>query len=140
MKVILDAHSPLMLCELWNRVTMFLEVFTTMKKGLLCSAVAIVSIGMMPYLVVGAPSGKEVFTKMQCTQCHAVKSDGIDSEKPPKMKAPDLSGVGAKQDAAWFKKFLNKETELNGKKHFKKFSGTAEEGKALYDWLASLKK
>ncbi len=83
-------------------------------------------------------SGKDIFVNGKCNACHAIKSQGIESKMADKY--PDLSNVGNKNiEADVIKKFLNKETDLNGKKHAVKFKGSEEELNILVDWLLTLK-
>jgi mono/diheme cytochrome c family protein len=77
--------------------------------------------------------GKKIFLDQKCNLCHAVSSAGI--EPTGKIKAPDLAGLAAKEDAAWLGKFLRKEADHKGKKHLKPFTGSDEELGALIAWL-----
>ena len=80
------------------------------------------------------PDGKEIFLGQKCNMCHAVSSAGI--TPTGKIKAPDLTGLAAKEDAAWLGKFLKKEAaDKKGKKHIKPFTGSAEDLTTLVDWL-----
>jgi mono/diheme cytochrome c family protein len=80
------------------------------------------------------PDGKEIFLGQKCNMCHAVSSAGI--TPTGKIKAPDLTGLAAKEDPAWVGKFLKKEAaDKKGKKHIKPFTGSAEELSALVAWL-----
>ncbi len=55
-------------------------------------------------------------------------------------KYPDLSNLGNENlEADFVKKFINKEVDLNGKKHAVKFKGSDEELTTLVDWLLTLK-
>lgn len=98
--------------------------------------------------------GKDVFTKNKCNACHNIASQGIEKASAAateekgeeaaaatekKVEPPDLSTVGAKRDSAWIQSFLKKETDIDGRKHKKKWTGTPEELKTLADWLAGLK-
>lgn len=95
-----------------------------------------------------APDGKELFTSSKCTTCHSIEAEKIERKKAATTaaasetakKKPDLSGVGAKNDAAWIAKYLMKEVKLEEKLHPSvKFRGTPEELQTLAGWLASLK-
>jgi mono/diheme cytochrome c family protein len=77
--------------------------------------------------------GKQIFQGQKCDLCHAVSSAGI--TPTGKIKAPDLAGLAAKEDAAWLGKFLRKEADKSGKKHIKPFTGSDEELGALIAWL-----
>jgi len=84
-------------------------------------------------------SGKDIFVNSKCNSCHAIKSQDIDSKMASKY--PDLSNFGnEKLEADFVKKFINKEVDLNGKKHAVKFKGSDEELTTLVDWLLALKK
>ena len=81
-----------------------------------------------------AADGKEIFLGQKCNMCHAVSSAGI--TPTGKVKAPDLTGLAAKEDPAWIGKFLKKEAaDKKGKKHVKPFTGSAEDLTTLVDWL-----
>ena len=86
--------------------------------------------------------GKTIFEQYKCAKCHTVESQGIklNGSAPDGKTPPDLSGAGLKHDASWLAKWLQKEEELNGKKHVKRFSGSDDELKVLAGWLAGLKK
>ena len=100
-----------------------------------------------------APGGKELFVSYKCTSCHSIETEKIEKKKtePAEGAAPsaeasaapsktsDLSGVGAKKDAAWISKYLMKEEKLEEKLHKTKFKGTPAELTALSSWLATLK-
>lgn len=79
--------------------------------------------------------GKAVFLSSSCNQCHAIAAQGIKSDGD----APDLSKVGATFDAASIEQILLKQKDIDGKKHKKKFQGSADDLKKLASWLASLK-
>ena len=84
------------------------------------------------------PAGQNLFLDKKCNTCHSVDSVKI-TKKLASSKAPDLSNVGSERDAEWITKWLNKEVELNGKKHMPTWSGTPEDQKTLVEWVASLK-
>jgi hypothetical protein len=99
-----------------------------------------------------APTGKDLFLTYKCTSCHSIATEKIEKKKASEptegeaaatpadpKKNPDLSGVGAKKDAAWISKYLMKEEKLDDKLHKTKFKGTPEELQVLCAWLASLK-
>ncbi len=83
--------------------------------------------------------GKKVFLDNKCNMCHSVSAEGIE-KKTAGSKAPDLSGIGAKQNADFFVKFLKKEADMNGKKHSKSWTGKDADLQAIAKWLESLKK
>jgi mono/diheme cytochrome c family protein len=85
--------------------------------------------------------GKQIFLAQKCNLCHSVSSAGIErTVKSEKVAGPDLTNLAAKVDAATLTKFLKKETEINGKKHGKTFTGTDEELGAVISWLQQQKK
>ena len=86
-----------------------------------------------------AAAGQKLFMDKKCNTCHSIDSAKI-SKKLASSKAPDLSNVGAEQNAEWIQKWLTKEVELHGKKHTFAWTGTPEETKTIADWLATLKK
>ena len=81
----------------------------------------------------------KLFQDKKCNTCHSIESQKVE-KKMASSKAPDLSNVGSTRDAAWITKWLNKEVDMDGKKHPSTWSGTADEEKTLADWLATLKK
>jgi hypothetical protein len=89
-------------------------------------------------------AGKKAFVASKCNMCHAVAAEGIEktmkTSATAKVVPPDLSGIGAKQNADFFVKYLKKEADHNGKKHTKSWTGKEEDLKAIAAWLESLKK
>ena len=83
--------------------------------------------------------GKKAFLDNKCNMCHSVTAEGIE-KKTAGSKTPDLSGIGAKQNADFFVKFLKKEADMNGKKHSKSWTGKDADLQAIAKWLESLKK
>ncbi|HET8648207.1 MAG TPA: cytochrome c [Vicinamibacteria bacterium] len=82
--------------------------------------------------------GKQIFLAQKCETCHAVSTAQI--KATGKIKAPDLAGMAAKQDAAWLGKYLRKQDKNKaGKLHVKAFTGSDEEMGALVAWLQSQK-
>ncbi len=99
-----------------------------------------------------APNGKPVFTKYKCSSCHSIeaqaivkKADAADKAEPAEKaggterKAPDLSGVGVKRNAAWIEGYLLKKEAIETRKHTKKFRGTDAELKTVAGWLETMK-
>lgn len=75
--------------------------------------------------------GAAIFKAQNCKMCHGEGGKGA-------SMAPALAGVGKRHDAAWFKGFLNKTTELNNKKHMGTFNGTPAELDILIAWFSKL--
>jgi len=99
-----------------------------------CLSSLVLAAGLLPLPAVAADlDGKKIFVDQKCNMCHAVSSAGI--EATGKIKAPDLTGLASKLDAKTLTGFLKKETEINGKKHIKPFTGTPEEMAAVVAWL-----
>jgi mono/diheme cytochrome c family protein len=105
-------------------------------------ALAVVLPGLLAALLAptgaqaGAPDGKALFLAQKCNLCHSIDAAAIARvSKAEKTKGPDLGGVAKRHDAAWMKRFLTKQEELNGKKHLKAFTGTPQELDALIAWL-----
>ncbi|SRR5579883_638502 len=108
---------------------------------LTAAAFALTSAGSLG--TVASKDGKAIFLDNKCSKCHSIESQGIERQgsAPAGGKLPpDLSGVGLKHTSDWMQKWLNKEEEMNGKKHMKKFGGSSDELKTLTSWLSSLKK
>ena len=100
----------------------------------LLTLIAVVVLAARP--ASGGPDGKTVFLDKKCNLCHSVEAAGIQrTSKSEKTKGPDLAGVAKKHDAEWIKRWVNKQEELNGKKHMAPFKGTPEELDALVAWL-----
>jgi mono/diheme cytochrome c family protein len=83
-----------------------------------------------------AGSGEEIFKAQTCDTCHSVSTAGIESKmKSGKMKGPDLAHV--KRDAQWIRDFVTQVSDVDGRKHPKKFTGSEAELATLLEWLAS---
>lgn len=81
---------------------------------------------------------KQIFLGQKCNLCHSVKSAGIEATmKVEKMKGPDFPV--AHVDKAQLKTYLLQTSEMNGKKHPKKFSGSDEQLNAVLDWVTKAK-
>ena len=109
------------------------------KGGLL--AVAVFAIAMLAGAGTNRenmPDGRSIFVAASCNTCHSIQSQGI--RKTGTSDAPDLSGCGPRRNADWITKYLNKEVALNGKKHTKKWKGSAADLGTLAGWLAGLKR
>lgn len=101
------------------------------------------------------PAGQKLFLDYKCNSCHTVSALKIEKRKQSgdeeeeaeataqkttkKKEPPDLSGAGLERKAAWIEGWLLKKELIDGKKHRKKFRGTAEEAKTVSAWLATLK-
>jgi hypothetical protein len=117
-----------------------------MKQILIIMAVAAMSGAMIGAasinnLAAGA-DGKAIFTDSKCQNCHSIDALGIKRTAEPKageLIPADLSGEGLKHNADWFTGWLNKEVELDGHKHLKKFKGSAGDLTTLSNWLATMK-
>lgn len=98
---------------------------------------AVSSTGTAPAAAAGAaPDGKAIFLAQKCNMCHSIEAQGIArTSKSEKTKGPDLGGLSKRHNADWTKKWLNKEEQLNGKKHLMAFKGTPQELDALVAWL-----
>lgn len=83
--------------------------------------------------------GSEKIFRDKCVKCHEITKLEIKAEpRKPDTKITDLSATTFEtQDAVVV--FLKRESELNGKKHKAKFSGTDEELLAMAAWIWSLK-
>ena len=110
----------------------FLRNVSFMCVALLCLA------SMAIAADTAVPAGQKLFMDKKCNTCHSIDSLKI-TKKLASSKAADLSNVGATRTAEWIAKWLNKEVDLEGKKHSAPFKGTPEEVKTLSEWLATLK-
>lgn len=102
-------------------------------------AVGVAAFVMFAGAAAGTPEGKTIFLSKKCNSCHAVASQSIEHTVAT-SKAPDLSKIGAVQNADWIKGWLLRTEELRGKKHVKKWSGTDAQLTKLVAWLATLKR
>jgi hypothetical protein len=85
-------------------------------------------------------AGKKAFLAQECNKCHAMEKFQIEATvTSEKMKGPDLSKVGDHRDAAWITKFVNKEVDIEGKKHKNEYKGTKKDLETIVNWLAGLK-
>jgi cbb3-type cytochrome oxidase cytochrome c subunit len=82
-----------------------------------------------------ALNGKDIFLAKKCNMCHPATTQGIESKK---KDTPDFSTYKLNGDAAFIKQYLNKEVELNAKKHPVQLKGEAAEIDALVNWLISI--
>lgn len=93
-------------------------------------------------LILGAPAaawagGQDIFLEKGCNNCHTISTLNIQGGNPD---APDLAGVGSRQDPEFLKKFLRKKAaKPNGNMHMIRFEGEKEQFLELIDWLMSLK-
>ncbi|HEY7161159.1 MAG TPA: c-type cytochrome [Acidobacteriota bacterium] len=113
-----------------------------MKKTLLFAITTIfflTTVHLMAQESKTSDPGKKAFIDNKCNMCHAVSEQEIE-KKTAASKAPDLSGIGAKQNAEFFVKFLKKEVDMNGKKHSKSWAGKDADLQLIAKWLESLKK
>lgn len=112
-----------------------------MKRSLITTAVA--SLGIVAVMLFAGAStganadGKSLFVANKCNSCHAVAAQGVAKAGG---EGPELSGVGLRHNAVWITKYLQKNADLNGKKHLKKFKGTDADLGVLAAWLAAQKK
>ena len=90
-----------------------------------------------------AAADAKMFVEKGCNKCHSISAQKIEKkggdEEEGDTKVPDLSTIGKDQNAAFFKAYITKEAEHDGKKHKIKFKGTDEELTTMANWLASLK-
>src|SRR5688572_3432091 len=96
-----------------------------MKRSLVRTVLA--SVGIIAVMLFAGASrgatadGKSLFVANKCNSCHGLSGQGVAKAGG---EGPELSGVGLRHKAAWITKYLQKNEELNGNKHLKKFKGT----------------
>jgi hypothetical protein len=83
--------------------------------------------------------GADLFKQYKCNACHSVQAQGIVRNGTSTTTTRDLSQIGLRHDVAWLRGWLLKTTELDGRKHMKKFSGPDADLKTLTTWLSTLK-
>jgi hypothetical protein len=94
----------------------------------------------VPAIAAGDAPGQGIFIAQKCNMCHSIDALGIEATtKSEKMKASDLSKIGAAHDAAFLAKYLQKEEQVGGEAHKASWKGSDAELAQLTDWLASLK-
>jgi cbb3-type cytochrome oxidase cytochrome c subunit len=81
-------------------------------------------------------NGKDIFVAKKCNMCHPATTQEIACKK---KDTPDFGTYNlVNKEAAALKQYLNKETELNAKKHPVAFKGEAPEFDALVNWLIEI--
>jgi cytochrome c5 len=121
-----------------------------MKQALaILAVVAALAVAAPAAAAAAKADGKTLFTQYKCNSCHAISAQGIavieekgeeaEEEDDAATKPKDLSDVGTHHELAWFKDWLMKKVELDGKKHRKKFEFKGGELDTLTAWLATLK-
>lgn len=99
------------------------------------------TIGLLAASAATADQGVDQFKALKCSMCHPMASHDVEATiKKVEMQGPDLSTIGDEHDAAWLKKWLLQEVELEGKKHKSKWKGSTEDLEAISAWMATLKK
>ena len=84
-------------------------------------------------------SGEDLYNEYKCGMCHAVASAGIEATvKSDSMKGPDLGAYKTEIESDKLLAYATQASELDGKKHKKKYAGTPEEFTAIMAWLAQL--
>ena len=111
--------------------------FAVLVVALIAILSAVSSTGTAPAAAAAAgPDGKAIFLAQKCNLCHSIETLGIQrTSKAEKTKGPDLAGQAKRHNADWTKRWLNKEEQLNGKKHLMAFKGTPQELDTLVAWL-----
>lgn len=87
--------------------------------------------------------GRLAFIADRCDLCHTVYAAGIgqppdETEDDDESDSMDLSDVGSARDADWLLRYLRKEIDIDGVKHYRAFKGTEEAEAELVGWLATL--
>ena len=111
----------------------------TLVTPLLLVALTISSAAYAGPAAGGSLNGKTIFLAQKCNLCHSVSSAGIEAKMHGSMAGPDLTGVGERHEAKLIEEFVTQQTEIDGQKHKKKFTGSDEELAALVDWLSAQK-
>lgn len=94
----------------------------------------------------GTP-GAQAFERNKCVRCHSVQAAGIAKSGEPDdeeggqqdRQPPDLSDTGLRHDKVFLAKYLIKQEAIEGRKHKKKFRGSASDLAAIAEWLAEQK-
>jgi mono/diheme cytochrome c family protein len=122
-----------------------------MKKAIIIGSILLFVLGLALFAEeqqttqANGSQGKAAFLSNKCNMCHSVESEKIEKSSGGYQKStdknvpPDLSGIGKKQNAEWFAKYIKKTEALNGVKHAKAYRGTEEELQAIAKWLEGLK-
>ena len=80
--------------------------------------------------------GKAVFIANKCTTCHSVEAAQI--PRKPKQRNPDLSTAGDSADATYWRAYLRRQRERNGRTHLGPWSGSDADLDSLSHWIGSL--
>lgn len=111
------------------------KTMKTLKSILAAMLVVVLFAGILTAQGGDIAKGKEVFLSAKCNTCHPVEKSEITS----KGKALDLGNNPTQLEDDNLKLYLNKEYDLNGKKHPVKFKGTTEELDWLIQYLTSFR-
>jgi mono/diheme cytochrome c family protein len=88
----------------------------------------------------GESEGQAIFVAQRCNMCHSVEALGIEATtQSERMRASDLSKVGAKLDAELIARYVKKQEQIDGEEHKPAWRGSDEELATLAGWLAALK-
>lgn len=85
--------------------------------------------------VTASNEGRQVFVAQGCGTCHSVSTAGIEAKVSSDSRTfgGDLAGTGLGREE--LRAIAMQETEVDGRKHPKRFGGTDEELAVLIDWL-----
>lgn len=117
-----------------------------MKSACMWSLAAAILLlgGALPAAAQTKPvDGKALFLAQKCNMCHSVSVAGIErTTKSEKMAGADLSDAAAApmKDLGSVTKYVRGETDMGGKKHPRKFTGSDEELGAILGWLQTQRK
>lgn len=102
-------------------------------------SMAAIAVGLLCSRTSFAADGKALFLSQKCNLCHSVPTAGIEkTTKSEKVAGPDI--VNLKLKAATLTKYLQKEADINGKKHPKACVLPEADMTALVDWMVAQKK
>ncbi len=85
--------------------------------------------------------GRELFTSTGCIGCHTAEGAGIAAEPSPSGapdRRSDLSGLAAKYETDWLKRYLLREEQIGERKHPTRLRTTEAQTDALVTWLLSV--
>lgn len=108
-----------------------------MKRALI--TLAALGIGIGSIAATDVAGTKAIFTANKCSTCHSISSQGV-TKSMAASKAPDLSSVGKKANAAQITAFLKKTGQIGGKNHPMAWKGSDADLQTVATWLAGLKK
>jgi mono/diheme cytochrome c family protein len=107
-----------------------------MKHYIAVLAVGFILLGGLLWAHEHATEGKQVFLDKNCNMCHAVSTADIEAKtRSQALLGPDLATEGRELSEERMTAYLKRETDLEGKRHPRAFTGTDEELNTIIAWI-----